>query len=272
MVKQLNFYMDDSGTRRPNRSPLAFNRSRDEFFALGGILIDEDDEQLAREKVESFKEKWGMDYPLHSVEIRNSTENFTWLRRGDIPYEKFMSELTALLIDLPVLGLACVVDRPGYDARYREKYARRQWHLCQTAFSIAIERATKEAIARDAKLNVYPERCSKKDDERLKRYWSELRNSGHPFSTDAAAAYSPLNSAQFAKTLYELKFKYKSSPMVQIADLFLWPLAKGGYNPNYLPYLKLAESGKIVGNNLHQAEQLHRGCKYSCFELVKAVP
>jgi hypothetical protein len=39
------------------------------------------------------------------------------------------------------VGLACVVDRPGYDARYREKYGRRQWHLCQTAWGLETTKA-----------------------------------------------------------------------------------------------------------------------------------
>ena len=58
------------------------------------------------------------------------------------------------IIDKDLVGLACVVDRPGYDARYREKYGRRQWHLCQTAFSIVVERAAKYARDSGRKLRV----------------------------------------------------------------------------------------------------------------------
>jgi hypothetical protein len=45
----------------------------------------------------------------------------------------------------PFLGFACVIDRPGYNARYREKYGREQWSLCKTAFSELVERAAKYA-------------------------------------------------------------------------------------------------------------------------------
>ena len=56
-----------------------------------------------------------------------------------------MRDLTSMLTSIPVIGLACVIDRPGYDARYREQYGRNQWQLCKTACSIAVERAAKQA-------------------------------------------------------------------------------------------------------------------------------
>lgn len=40
--------MDDSGTRTPNRKPLPFRPEVREFFALGGVLINEEDEGSAR--------------------------------------------------------------------------------------------------------------------------------------------------------------------------------------------------------------------------------
>lgn len=261
--------MDDSGTRRPNRVPLVFDPDRPDFFALGGILIEETDEPAARDMVAEFCNAWAIDYPLHSVEIRNSTDNFTWLRRGDVQYAKFMQELTDLLAELPVLGIACTIDRPGYDFRYRERYGRRQWHLCKTAFSIAVERACKEAIARDAKLNVYPERCSKADDNRLRGWWNELQSKGNPFDQNASRRYQPLSSDTLNSTLFDLKFKFKSSPMTQIADLFLWPLCRGGYDASYRPYRVLAERGKFIDSIIGDEERDARGTKYSCFELVE---
>jgi hypothetical protein len=57
------------------------------------------------------------------------------------------TDISRFLSTIAVSGLACVVDRPGYDARYRDKYGRRLWHLCQTAFSIVVERAAKFALA-----------------------------------------------------------------------------------------------------------------------------
>ena len=59
MPRLLNFYMDDSGTRAPNRRPLPFDPHRREFFALGGVLINEEDEGAARTAYEEFRHRSG---------------------------------------------------------------------------------------------------------------------------------------------------------------------------------------------------------------------
>jgi hypothetical protein len=71
--------------------------------------------------------------------------------------------------------------------------------------------------------------------------------------------------------LYELKFKSKSSPMGQIADLFLWPIAVGGYDAECRPYQALKEAGRLIECHLNEAAHASCGTKYSCFELVERV-
>jgi hypothetical protein len=93
MPRVLNFYMDDSGTRAPNRRPLLFDSHRREFFALGGVLINEEDEGAARTAYEEFRHRWSIDYPLRSVEIRHSSHAFSWLKRGADEYQKFMRDI-----------------------------------------------------------------------------------------------------------------------------------------------------------------------------------
>src|SRR5579884_3595557 len=141
----LNFYMDDSGTRKPDRAPTVFDPRRPNHFALGGILIVEDEENQARAEHAALCSRWSISYPLHSVDMRCAAREFRWLRRESPKYQPFMEDLTQMLLRIPVYGLACVIDRPGYDARYRQKYGRNQWQLCRTAFTIAVERAAKHA-------------------------------------------------------------------------------------------------------------------------------
>jgi hypothetical protein len=265
----MNFYMDDSGTRTPDRRPLAFDSNRRDFFALGGVLINEDEEGVARKLYDDFCERWRITYPLHSVEIRHSKKNFTWLKRDTEGHEKFMQDLTRLLTTMNVTGIACVIDRPGYDARYRYQYGRRMWHLCQTAFCIVVERAAKWSVRDARKLRVMPERSSPKDEKRLKEYFDGMKSSGAPFDAHRSTRYAPLDPEQLASTLYELRFKSKSSPMVQIADLFLWPIAVGGYDPMHLPYTLLRDSGRLIECHLDTAEHSACGTKYSCFELFE---
>ena len=269
MPRVLNFYMDDSGTRTPNRKPLSFSPDIRDFFALGGVLINEEDEAEPRKLYSDFCSRWSINYPLHSVEIRHSTGRFTWLKRDGGEYGKFMNDLTRTLLAMDVLGLACVIDRPGYDARYREAYGRRQWHLCQTAFAIAVERATKFARRDGRKLRVMPERSSRSDEERLVRYYNGLRTVGPPFENVQSAQYGPLTSTEFAETLHEIRFKSKSSPMGQIADLFLWPMAIAGYDPTNRAYVALRDAGRLIECRLSAGEINTCGSKYSCFEVAR---
>lgn len=64
----------------------------------------------------------GNHLPLHSVDMRAGAKEFSWLRRGSADYEHFMRDLTQMLTTIPVTALACVMDRPGYDERYRATY------------------------------------------------------------------------------------------------------------------------------------------------------
>jgi hypothetical protein len=269
MPRVLNFYMDDSGTRTPNRKPLPYNPKAREFFALGGVLIDEDDEGPARKLYDDFCARWSISYPLHSVEIRHAKGNFGWLKRDTDEHARFMRDLSRLLTTMNVVGIACVIDRPGYDARYREKYGRRMWHLCQTAFCIVVERAAKQALRDARKLRVMPERSCRDDEQRLMQYFARLKKDGAPFDPQASTIYAPLGPSELHSTLYELKFKSKTSPMAQIADLFLWPIAIGGYDPANRPYVTLREAGRLIECRLDETAHASCGTKYSCFELAE---
>jgi hypothetical protein len=268
MQRVLNFYMDDSGTRTPIRKPLPFSPRERNFFALGGVLINEEDEASARKAYDDFRERWRLDYPLHSVEIRHGAGRFNWLRRDTEEYELFMRDLTRLLTSIDVLGLACVIDRVGYDARYREKYGRRQWHLCQTAFCIAVERAAKFARRQGRKLRVMPERSCRADERRLAKYYETLKISGLPFAKDSSSIYAPLSEAEFAETLHEIRFKSKSSPLGQIADLFLWPLVLSAYGESNRACAALRDAGRFIESRLPAEDIELCGSKRSCFELV----
>jgi len=193
----VNFYMDDSGTRKPNRAPLKFDSNNPNFFALGGLLVNDEDEQEIRDSHEELCKRWSINYPLHSVDIRHCTKNFTWLKSDETIYRRFMVDLNRFVTRSKILCLGCVIDRPGYDERYREKYGRNQWHLCQTAFYVAVERAAKWAIANGRKLKVMPEQSNKDDEKRLRAYYQSMKSSGCPFE-NASDRYRPLRTAESA--------------------------------------------------------------------------
>jgi hypothetical protein len=68
--------------------------------------------------------------------------------------------------------------------------------------------------------------------------------------------------------LYDFKTKEKSAPLVQLADLYLWAICIGGYDPNNLTYRRLKEDQKLVDCLLPAQELASLGIKYFCWELV----
>ncbi len=106
-------------------------------------------------------------------------------------------------------------------------------------------------------------------DKHIRGYYSDLREKGMPFAADSSAKYAPLSAEELADTLYDLDFKKKSSPMVQIADLYLYPMARGGYQAEYPPHVTLKENEKLIDSYLDAEDIPHLGIKYSCFDLVK---
>ena len=265
----LNLYLDDSGTRHPSKKPGRMPAHGCDWFALGGVLVRDEDEDEARRLHAAFVGKWGVTAPLHSSEIRSQNEGFFWLRdKSKDEQAAFYEDLYCLMRDAPVTGIACVIDRPGYNARYAEKYIENRWMLCKTAFSVIVERAAKFAILQGYRLRVLPEKCNKPEDAALTAYYRELRTEGLPFDAKNSGKYAPLTKDQFAATLYDLRFKAKSSPMAQFADLYLWPVCMGGYHAGNRPYRRLQEDGKLIECLLPEADHATLGSKYSCFEGV----
>jgi Protein of unknown function (DUF3800) len=267
MENVINFYMDDSGTRHPDHDPGKRAKHTFDWFALGGILVKDSEEPKARELHGAFCRKWGLTCPIHSVEVRARTKGFLWLeRRPNRDQEIFYEDLYQLLKEVPVTGLACVIDRPGYNARYREKYGRQRWSLCKSAFTISVERAAKYARSLDCRLRVLPERCNKKEDDVLKGYYNELKVSGPPFDPTTSEKYRPLVPEEFKQTLLEFLPKMKSSPMAQLADLFLWPICMGGYKADNRPYKRLKQDGKLIECGMLETDWPMLATKYYCFD------
>ena len=120
MVRSAMLYLDDSGTRHPDRIGQVEERRYD-WFALGGVIVNDEDYAQARDLIEKFRSRWPEmgSTPLHSWEIRNSAKDFTWL---ETKKDAFLGDLQSALLALPVIGIACVIDRKGYNARYQERY------------------------------------------------------------------------------------------------------------------------------------------------------
>ena len=103
----------------------------------------------------------------------------------------------------------------------------------------------------------------------LKSYYEGLKRDGPPFDASRSEKYRPLTGAEFRETLYELQPKMKTSPMAQFADLYLWPMCMGGYNPGCLPYKRLLEDGKLIECGMTPNDVPMLGTKYYCFDAIE---
>lgn len=265
MGDDLRFYIDDSGTRHPDHRCTKV-AGKPDWFALGGIILRESDEQEVRDKHKIFVDQWGIEGPLHSSDIRFQSRNFAWLKKDATQCDEFMKSLSDFLLDLPVIGHACVIDRPGYNARYSEKYGINKWSLCKTAFSIAVERAARYAQQQGARMRVFVENSSREDEGKLKEYYEMLRSAGAPFDKQTSSKYMPMKHDDLGHTLREFRVKKKSSPPMQIADLYLYPICHGGYDPTYRPYAALREKKKLIDSLYPESEHAMSCIKYSCFD------
>lgn len=265
MEKEIHLFFDDTGLRKPNATLLE-RRDRMDCFGLGGVLVNGELVDVVKSSHEIFCNKWKISYPLHSRCIRGTKENFVWLRNFEKKNE-FYASLNEFLLNIPVLGIATVIHRPGYFERYLERYKEKAWHLDKTAFVILIERSAKYAIRQGRKLRVYFEETGKLEDRRIFSYMRELKSSGMPFNIDTSATYGRLKSSDFKSTVIGTPTRgSKSSKLLQIADLYLYPMAKGGYDKSYRAYSELMEAGRLIDAHLPSSEKNSHGIKYSCFD------
>lgn len=263
---ELLFYMDDSGSRDPDRKPDLLNKEPD-WFALGGVIVDVTQKFAVENHMKSFRAKWNQleNTPLRSYNIRNKNGGFGWLGglASDVQTE-FYNDLTQLIVDSPIIVVACVVHRPGYNARYLTQYGQRRWSLCKTAFNIAVERAAKFALYQEARMRVLVERSDKKTESQMKNYFDEMRSKGLPFNQSNSAKYKPLSNAQLKNALLEFGVRTKSSQLMQLADLVLWPACRGGYDATDRNYRTLKDNHKLLDMYCTEENGL-QGIKYSCF-------
>lgn len=269
--KEVHFYVDDSGSRDPDRKRDGKNRSDVDWFGLGGFLIHAENKVAAEEQIANFRSQWPElgDTPLHSYDIRNRTNSFRWLEPDAEKRLRFYKGLSRLICGLPVVVHACVVDRPGYNRRYMQQYGPRRWRLCRTAFNIMVERAAKYAKLHDARLRVFVEQSDKRTEEQFKSYFNDARTAGLPFDPARSQKYTPLTADELRDTLFEFGVRTKASLLMQIADLVLWPVCVGGYFPDNPNLIELRLAGKLLDLHCTDRNGLH-GIKYSCFDACAA--
>lgn len=267
--KKYILYLDDTGSRSLHKEPSEARQDNMNCFGLGGILVKGEDDEAIYQAHTSFCQEWKIDYPLHSTKIRGRRGNFGWLSQ---PEEAgyFMPALREFLLAQPFLATAVIIDRQGYFQRYRDQYAEELWQMDKTVFSILIERVAKFAEIQDRRLEIVFEASGKAEDRALIDYMKALKKDGSPFNTGNATKYSPLSAEEYSQiVLGDPRRKNKELPQLQLADLVLFPLAKGQYDSKYRPYQDLKLANKLIDDHLPDERREELGIKYSCFQTAE---
>lgn len=265
-MPEIKYYMDESGLRHPDKKSDATRKGRD-WFALGGYLIDRELEDDVRSEYDKIAKKWRINGPFHMTEMLSERKNFAWLGKiKEVRRNEFWSDYKDFLSRIPVLGTGCVIDRPGYNARgYLQKHPNNKWLLCRSAFDITIERAVKYAQHRKRKLSIVFE-SDVALNQTMKDYFHNLKSNGLEFDEENSKKYNPLPKEIFSQTLSTIESKPKSSKMLQIADSYIYAIARGKYDNKFGIYRHLRDEKKIINFALQEVDQIKQmGIKYYCF-------
>jgi len=139
--------------------------------------------------------------------------------------------------------------------------------MCKTAYCILIERAAKYAYSQDRRLRVFFEESGEKEDRDVIAYTKAMKSEGMPFDPDTSSGYSSLSAKEIREiVLGDPRRRTKKVPMMQISDLVLYPMAKGGYDRGYGPYASLVEGKKLIDAHIKPCDRPTLGIKYSCFD------
>lgn len=259
---ELALFIDETGSPKPNRQDQA------PYFGMGGVLVERVNEALVATAISEFKQRWGIpeSTPLHVSEIRAKKKNFAWLGKPDVNREKFHEDLGDTITSLPIVVHACVISRVGYLNRYLERYGPETWEMMKSAFTILIERSVKFAQKYNASIMVYYEQAGRTEDRLLQGYFNEIRSSGHPFDQANAAPYIPLEPEDLHQCLRGIERKPKQNPVLQVADLCIYPVCRGKDHPEDRAYQLLRERHLLVDTQIDPKDVRMQGIKYYCFD------
>ncbi|MDE3808843.1 DUF3800 domain-containing protein [Sinorhizobium meliloti] len=257
-------YLDESGSRHPDKN--SGLPARSDWFALGGYLVRQEDKSEVRERRQAIADKWAVTVPFHITDMINERGKFSWLgRRTQRERDEFWSEYREFLATIPVVGIACVIDRAGYAARGYAKKHEDRWLLCRSAFDIVVERSAKFAISRERTLNIVFE-SNVAMNSVVEGYFENLRKNGLEFDGGNSGKYAPLLQEQFERTLTSIENRPKNNKLLQVADSYVYAIARRAYDRKFDIYRRLVDDNRIIDCLLSKDEANALGVKYYCFD------
>lgn len=263
-MPSITLYLDETGARHPDRNS-GTHASRD-WFGMGGILIRQEDKVEAHKMRDAIASKWNIKSPFHMTDMINERAKFSWLGRiTQKERDLFWSEYREYLATAPVLGIGCVIDRSGYVARGYVKNHEDRWLLCRSAFDIVVERAAKYAISIGRQLNIVFESDFGMNDI-VEGYFYNLQSNGLEFDKNKSDKYTPLSKEDFKSTLTSIENRPKSNRLLQIADSYIYAIARRGYDKKFDVYRRIHDEKRFIDCLLPKEQISALGNKYYCFD------
>lgn len=265
MARPFTLYIDETGNRHPDKKSDSSRNGRD-WFGFGGYMLRGEDSDIARTLVDEFTKNWKLQQPLHMTDMLSEKKGFAWLGRVDQnKRETFWNDWRTVLCGVPAIGIGCIIDRPGYVARgYLEKH-KDKWLLCRSAFDITVERAAKIARLEDRKLHIVFEQDPAVN-EVVTNYFANLKANGLGFDGKNSEKYKPLSKDEFAETLGRIQHKPKSHPLLQVADSYIYAMARHGYDKKFWLHRSLRDRKRLADFCLDNKYLPNLGIKYYCFD------
>jgi hypothetical protein len=184
-INWMELYLDDSGSRSPDFQPAPEQAGEMDCFALGGILFEARNVSGLLSAYKALCGKWNIDYPLHSNSIRMKSGKFAWVGILNGREAEFYQDIDRMIEQQQFVATARVINRPGYNARYKPNYGENRWRLCKTAYSIVVERAAKFAVRKGLPLRVHFETSGKHENRAIVNYHRDLKKKGMPFANES---------------------------------------------------------------------------------------
>lgn len=254
LIADYVLYIDESGSSHPKDSY--------PYFSMGGILLYHEDKKQIDRLVFDFKQRWNIGGPLHSHEIRHRINHFEWLKSSSSASE-FYEELSELIRDAPVIVVGCVVNKEGYFRRYEQQYLSDIWDMRKSVFAIVIERSVKVIdVLGGRRMAVRFEPSTSRFNNMLVEIHRGLVREGMPFDKTNSSKHRPLSRECLKARLADIQRRDKSSNLMQLADLCLYPLVRKIDNPDDKAY-KILQSKLSDNVEKNRADEL--GVKYFCF-------
>ena len=100
----------------------------------------------------------------------------------------------------------------------------------------------------------------------MKGYFTNLKTNGLAFDAANSAKYTPMTQAEFNETLGTIEWKTKSSRMLQIADSYIYAIARQKYDRQFGVFRQLRDARRIMNFALTEPDEIRAmGIKYYCF-------